>query len=175
MTKIIDGKHIANELTGVLSEQVTALKAQDIVPKLVNVGINPDERALMYIRLKGRLAEEIGVEYQYLDWSGRSQEDCLAQMARLASDSDVHGIIVQIPLPDKSQTDEVLNAVAPKKDADALGKNAVYDPATPMAINWLLAGYNIDLRGKNIVIVGHGRLVGKPLAKMWQAWETMRR
>ena len=60
-----------------------------------------------------------------------------------------------------------MNLVEPSKDVDGLGKNAILDPATPMAINWLLAGYNVDLKNKNILIVGNGRLVGAPLARMW--------
>ena len=177
MTKIIDGKHIANELTGVLSEQVTALKAQGIVPKLVNVGINPDERALMYIRLKGRLAEEIGVEYQYLDWSGRSQEDCLAQMARLASDSDVHGIIVQLPMHNWYDPQSLLNLIPTSKDVDGLSDqsllaikadDATMIPATPLAVLELMKRSGIELDGKTVAIVGQGKLVGLPLGIILQ-------
>jgi len=61
-----------------------------------------------------------------------------------------------------------LNAVVADKDVDGLAEKTNFDPATPMAINWLLAGYNIELFGRNLLIVGHGRLVGKPLAKIWQ-------
>jgi methylenetetrahydrofolate dehydrogenase (NADP+)/methenyltetrahydrofolate cyclohydrolase len=91
-----------------------------------------------------------------------------AKIRELNSDEKIHGIIVQLPLENPAKTDEIVNLVKPEKDVDALGENAILDPATPMAINWLLAGYNIDLREKNIVIVGNGRLVGKPLAKMWR-------
>jgi methylenetetrahydrofolate dehydrogenase (NADP+)/methenyltetrahydrofolate cyclohydrolase len=83
----------------------------------------------------------------------------------------VHGIIVQLPLEDPSQTDEICDLVAPEKDVDALGKRAIYEPATPMAIMWLLAGYNIDLRGKKIVLVGRGKLVGAPLEKILKSNE----
>jgi methylenetetrahydrofolate dehydrogenase (NADP+)/methenyltetrahydrofolate cyclohydrolase len=80
----------------------------------------------------------------------------------------VHGIIVQIPLPEPSQTDEILNQVSSEKDVDGLADSTKFDAPTPIAINWLLAGYNIELRGKHIVILGHGRLVGRPLARMLQ-------
>jgi methylenetetrahydrofolate dehydrogenase (NADP+)/methenyltetrahydrofolate cyclohydrolase len=76
---------------------------------------------------------------------------------------------VQIPLPEPSQTDEILNQVAADKDVDGLSNNTKFDAPTPMAINWLLAGYNIELQGKHIVILGHGRLVGRPLARLLQS------
>lgn len=85
----------------------------------------------------------------------------------LNNDAAVHGIIVQLPLDDPSQTDEILARIAPEKDVDGLGGSAQFDSATAIAINWLLAGYSVDLQGKKIAIVGAGRLVGAPLARMW--------
>jgi methylenetetrahydrofolate dehydrogenase (NADP+) / methenyltetrahydrofolate cyclohydrolase len=78
----------------------------------------------------------------------------------------VHGIIVQLPLQDPSRTDEIVNLVAPSKDVDALRKESQFEPATPMAILWLLSGYNIDLMGKKILLIGRGKLVGAPLEKI---------
>lgn len=165
--KLLNGKDLSEFIKERQARQVRGIKqAQDINPKLAIIRTNPDPVVDSYMKLKQGYGDDVGIT---VDVHTIDQKDAIKCIEELNKDDTVHGIIVQIPLPDKSQTDEVLNAVAPKKDADALGKNAVYDPATPMAINWLLAGYNIDLRGKNIVIVGHGRLVGKPLAKMWQA------
>lgn len=79
---------------------------------------------------------------------------------------DVNGIVIQLPLNDPKFTESVLSLVSPKKDIDGLGKNPIYDPATPTAILWLLASYNIDLRGKEHFAIGQGRLVGAPLTKM---------
>jgi methylenetetrahydrofolate dehydrogenase (NADP+)/methenyltetrahydrofolate cyclohydrolase len=76
---------------------------------------------------------------------------------------------VQLPLHDPSQTEEIVNMVVPEKDVDALGKNAIFDPATPMAIMWLLAGYNIDLQGKKVLLIGRGKLVGAPLERILTA------
>lgn len=73
---------------------------------------------------------------------------------------------MQLPLENPAETDEIVDTVAPEKDVDALGKNAVLDPATPLAITWLLAGYNVELNGKKIVLVGRGKLVGAPLERM---------
>ena len=97
-----------------------------------------------------------------------SEDEALELIKTLNEDNSVHGIIVQLPLADPSRTDDLVEAVDPKKDVDALGTRAVLDAATPMAINWLLAGYNVDLKAKGIVIVGEGRLVGAPLARMWR-------
>ena len=73
---------------------------------------------------------------------------------------------MQLPLEDPTQTEQIVDTVAPAKDVDALGKDATLDPATPLAILWLLAGYNIELRGKKIVLVGRGKLVGAPLERI---------
>src|SRR6185295_16338852 len=81
----------------------------------------------------------------------------------------VHGIIVQLPLADPSKTEEIVRLVAPEKDVDGLGEKPLFDPATPLAILWLLSGYNIDLRGKKVLLVGRGKLVGTPLERMLQA------
>ena len=81
----------------------------------------------------------------------------------------MHGIIVQLPLADPTQTDVVVDTVMPEKDVDALGRNAILEPATPLAILWLLAGYNVALEGKHIVLVGRGKLVGAPLERILMA------
>ncbi len=164
--KLLNGKELGEFIKERQAKQVRGLKqAHGISPKLAIIRTNPDPVVDSYMKLKKGYGNDIGIE---VDVHTIDQADAIKCIKRLNSDVSVHGIIVQIPLPDHSQTDEVLNSVAPEKDADALGKNALYDPATPMAINWLLAGYNIDLKDKSIVIVGHGRLVGKPLAKIWR-------
>jgi methylenetetrahydrofolate dehydrogenase (NADP+)/methenyltetrahydrofolate cyclohydrolase len=84
----------------------------------------------------------------------------------LSNDSTVHGVIVQLPLEDPAETDEIVNLVVPSKDVDALGAKAAFEPATPMAIMWLLSGYNVDLAGKRVLLIGHGKLVGAPLKKI---------
>lgn len=83
-------------------------------------------------------------------------------------DSTIHGIIVQLPLVNSSQIEEILNEISPEKDVDGLGEEAAYPSATAEAIDWLLAGYGVELNGKNIAILGRGRLVGAPLEKMWR-------
>lgn len=166
MTKILNGKDLAEYIKERQAKQVRSLKqASDTQPRLAIIRTNSDPVVDSYMKLKQGYGQDIGILVSVYDIE---QKDAISTVADLNSDDSVHGIIVQIPLPDPTGTAQILNSVLPQKDVDALGKNAIYDPATPMAINWLLAGYNVDLRNKNIVIVGRGRLVGSPLAKLWK-------
>ena len=163
--KLLNGKDVAEYIKARQAKQVRSLKqSKNIYPKLAIIRANPDPVVDSYMRLKQKYGSDIGVE---VDVYTINQSEALNLINKLNVDESVSGIIVQIPLPDVSQTSRILNEVVPKKDVDALGKDAIYDPATPMAISWLLAGYNIDLRSKKTVIIGKGRLVGRPLAKMW--------
>lgn len=164
--KLLNGRELAEFIKERQVHEVRALRqAHNIAPKLAIIRTNPDPVVDSYMKLKQAYGEDILVD---VDVHTVGQNEALARVHELNSDANVHGIIVQIPLPDPSQTDEILNAVVPHKDVDGLGQNAIMDAPTPMAINWLLAGYNVDFNGKRIVIVGHGRLVGKPLKKLWE-------
>ena len=167
MSKILNGSDLAGYIKERQAKQVRALRqAHDILPRLAIIRTNPDPVVDSYMKLKQGYGSDIFIE---VDVHTIEQKDAVSTIENLNNDDAVHGIIVQIPLPDISQTDEILNAVAPNKDVDGLGNQTEFEPATPLAIDWLLAGYNVDLRGKRIVIVGHGRLVGKPLAKLWRS------
>jgi methylenetetrahydrofolate dehydrogenase (NADP+) / methenyltetrahydrofolate cyclohydrolase len=164
--KILSG----TELVGFIKErQAHAVRnlrqSHGIAPKLVIIRTNPDPVVDSYMKLKTTYGEDILVD---VDVRTMDQAEALSKISAANSDASVHGIIVQIPLPDPAQTDEILNAVSPQKDVDGLGSASPFDAPTPMAINWLLAGYNVELKGKQIVVVGHGRLVGRPLVRMWQ-------
>lgn len=160
-----------SELAGFIKERqlhdVRVLRQNHkIQPRLAIIRTNPDPVVDSYMKLKQGYGDDIGIA---VDVHTIEQSEALKTIEKLNNDETVHGIIVQIPLPDPGQTDEILNAVAPEKDVDGLGADPHYDPATPMAINWLLSGYNVQMAGKKIVLVGHGRLVGKPLKKMWES------
>lgn len=165
--RILNGADLRDYIKERQARQVRALRQADgIFPKLAIVQCNDDPVINSYVSLKPRYGEDILVD---VDVYKIPQSEALSTIAKLNADNSVHGIIVQLPLIDPvEQTQEIVDAVAPEKDVDALGVNATLDPATPMAINWLLAGYNVDLKDKKIVIVGNGRLVGAPLAKMWR-------
>jgi methylenetetrahydrofolate dehydrogenase (NADP+)/methenyltetrahydrofolate cyclohydrolase len=162
--KLLNGSDMAGFIMQRQAQQVRALRqARDIVPKLAII-VTIDHPAIStYMRMKERYGDDIFVETEV---HRVEQAEAPALIERLNADSSVHGIIVQLPLADPSKTDEIVNLVAPEKDVDALGKDATLDPATPLAILWLLAGYNIELKGKDIVLVGRGKLVGAPLERM---------
>jgi methylenetetrahydrofolate dehydrogenase (NADP+) / methenyltetrahydrofolate cyclohydrolase len=165
--RLLDGLQLAGFIKERQARQVRALRqAHKIFPKLAIVRTSEDPRIAAYVKLKKAYGADIliDVEEHFIP-----QAEALATIKKLNADNSVTGIIVQLPLSDASQTSELLNAVAPQKDVDGLGEKAVLDPATPLAILWLLAGYNVELAGKNIIIVGQGRLVGGPLTKMLQA------
>lgn len=164
--KLLNGRELAGFIQERQAKQVRGLKqAHGVHPKLAIIRTNPDPIVDSYMKLKQAYGEEIGI---VVDIHTIEQGQALDTIQTLNQDESIHGIIVQIPLPDRMQTTEVLNAVAPAKDVDGLAQDTQFDPATPIAINWLLAGYNVDLQGKRLVIVGNGRLVGRPLSKMWE-------
>ncbi len=160
---------LGSELAGFIKErqakQVRQLLQQyKIQPKLAIVTASDNHTIKTYVNLKKRYGSDISVlveEYSV------EQATIINQIEDLNNDDSVHGIIVQLPLKDTTTTEEVLQSVDTKKDVDGLTNNSAFDAATPVAINWLLSGYNIELKNKKIVIVGNGRLVGAPLNAMW--------
>ena len=139
------------------------MHTQKISPKLAIVQENDDPVINTYVRLKKKYGAEVGIE---VDVYNPALKEIPELLKKLNKDDSVTGIIVQLPLTDSKQTEKIVNLVAPEKDVDALGKDAKFEPATPMAILWLLAGYNIDLKGKKVLLVGRGKLVGAPLEKI---------
>ena len=164
--KLLDGKELAGFIKERQAKAVRRLNAQKISPKLAIVQVKDDPVINTYVRLKKAYGADIGIEVQQYT---PKQTDVPELLGKLNTDKTVHGIIVQLPLLDTSQTDKIVNLVAPDKDVDALGKKAKFDPATPMAILWLLSGYNVELKGKHILLIGRGKLVGEPLEKILKA------
>lgn len=167
MKKSLNGAELAGYIQERQAKAVrTLVQAHKTQPKLAIIRTNPDPVVDSYMRLKQNYGREIGVAVAV---HTIQQSEALERIAELNKDESIHGIIVQIPLPNPKQNSKVLNAVIPKKDVDGLHTKTKFVPATPMAIDWLLAGYNIELKGKKLVIVGSGQLVGAPLAKIWKA------
>ena len=162
--KELNGSELAGFIKERQAKAVRGLRqAFSVQPKLAIIVTIENPVIEIYMRLKKNYGADILVD---VDIHRVSQTDVRTKIVELNDDPSVHGIIVQLPLEDPSQTDEVINAVAPEKDVDALGTKAKFDPATPTAILWLLAGYGVDLPGKKIVILGRGKLVGEPLERM---------
>lgn len=179
--KILNGAEIAGYMKENQAHQVRSLRARKIVPKLVIARNSDDPVIRKYATLKKRYGEDIGV----------TVEDCfqhnIADVIKKSNDDpSVHGIIVQLPLANGIDVDDIVSQITRNKDVDGLAayhraengkieyafsdiKNneLVFDSATATAINWLLAGYDIKLNNLRIALVGRGRLIGKPLEKMW--------
>ncbi len=160
--KILNG----SELAGFVKERQANLVAEmDKKPKLVIVRDSDNPVIVKYVELKKRYGEDIGVVVE--DCLADGEDDLREKILAANKDADVSGIIVQLPLKDGVDTDKILSLIAPEKDVDGLSGEGKFDSATATAINWLLAGYDINLTDKKIALVGRGRLVGKPLYKMW--------
>lgn len=165
--KILNGAELAGYIKERQAKQVRNLRqSYKVFPKLAIVRTTDNPVILTYVRKKQEYGEDILIDVE--DYRAENEDEALKIIEKLNYDNTVYGIIVQLPLKDAGRTDELVNSVVPEKDVDGLGKDRALDAATPMAINWLLAGYGVDLEGKHIVIVGHGRLVGAPLAGMWR-------
>lgn len=162
--KLLNGRELAGFIKERQAKAVRNLRQEHkIVPKLAIVVTIEHPVIDVYMRLKKQYGADILID---VDIHRVEQSEVPRLLEKLNSDLSVHGIITQLPLADPSQTEEIVNLVVPEKDVDALGKSAKYDPATPLAILWLLAGYNVDLNGKHILLIGRGKLVGAPLEWM---------
>jgi len=163
--KLLDGNELRDFIKQRQSQQTRALsQGWKVVPRLAIIQTGDLPVSTVYVRAKQAYGEDIWLT---VDVHNVEQSAVAALIQTLNADELVHGIIVQLPLTDPTETDAIVDLIAPEKDVDGLGKNAVYVSATATAIDWLLAGYNVQLKERHIVIVGNGRLVGAPLAKLW--------
>lgn len=162
--KLLNGRELADYIKERQAREVRALRqAHNVSPKLAIVVTVEHPVIDVYMRMKQRYGSDILID---VDVHRVAQNDAIPTIEQLNADPTVHGIIVQLPLADPSQTEAIVTRVAPEKDVDGLGQKPLFDPATPLAILWLLAGYNIELRGKYILLIGRGKLVGAPLEKI---------
>lgn len=167
MTKELNGRELVGFVKMRQAHLVEILRSNRKRAKLVIIRDSDNPVIEKYVNLKCRYGEDIGVEVidQKVEPKLSSLEEAIH---RANKDTTVSGIIVQLPLINPEMTEEVLQLINPKKDVDGLSGKGKFDSATATAINWLLTGYNIELRNKKIAVVGRGRLVGRPLVSMWQ-------
>lgn len=164
--KLLNGSELAGYIKERQAKEVRALRqAWGVQPKLAIVVTIDHPTINVYMRMKQAYGADILVD---TDVHRVTQDEAPALIKKLNKDDSVHGIIVQLPLERPKETDAIVDLVAPEKDVDALGAKATFDPATPMAILWLLAGYNVDLAGKRVLLVGRGKLVGAPLERIFK-------
>ena len=161
----LNGSELAGFIKERQAKQVRALRqAWHINPRLAIVTDVENPVIETYMRLKQRYGADIliDVEIHRVPAGG-----ALEVIQELNNRDGVQGIILQLPISNSDQTEELLESIREDKDVDGLRKKAIFQAATPTAISWLLAGYGVDLKGKKVAIVGRGRLVGAPLEKMW--------
>lgn len=158
----LNGRELAGFIKERQSRQVSSMKVK---PHLLIIRDSDNPVIDKYVNLKIHYGEDIGIKVS--DYHATSTDDITKCINDANNNPDIHGIILQLPIIDKERTDELTNLISPSKDVDGLSNHGDYDSATATAINWLLAGYNIQLNNAKIAIVGHGKLVGAPLEKMW--------
>lgn len=173
---IIDGKAIAGEVRADVAERVKALQARGIQPGLAAVMVGDDPASHIYVGSKQRACAEVGMHSEKVEMpASATQDEVLAQIARLNADPKINGMIVQLPVPGHISELALQSAVAPEKDVDCLGPTSVglmargkglLLPATPYGVIELLVRSGIPIEGQHVVVVGRSGLVGMPLAIM---------
>ena len=175
--KLIDGKAFAANLRKEIAAAVSQLKAQhNLTPGLAVILVGQDPASTVYVRNKGIACKEAGFNsYEFVLPDTATQEDLLREIARLNADDNVHGILVQLPLPSHIDAQAIINAIDPAKDVDGFhtinaGKLAVGQPGlvpcTPLGCLLLLKDQLGSLAGKHAVILGRSNIVGKPMAQL---------
>lgn len=175
--EIIDGKAFAAKIRAEVAQECAAFRAQTgVQPGLAVVLVGNDAASEVYVRNKGIQAKEAGFNsLEYRLPAETTQSELLAQVAALNADPQVHGILVQLPLPAHLDADAVLNAIAPDKDVDGfhpvnVGRlwtgNPVSIPCTPLGCALILKDRLGDLSGKRAIVIGRSNIVGKPMAAL---------
>ncbi|PZH54135.1 bifunctional methylenetetrahydrofolate dehydrogenase/methenyltetrahydrofolate cyclohydrolase FolD [Staphylococcus aureus] len=176
VAKILDGKQIAKDYRQGLQDQVEALKEKGFTPKLSVILVGNDGASQSYVRSKKKAAEKIGMisEIVHLEETA-TEEEVLNELNRLNNDDSVSGILVQVPLPKQVSEQKILEAINPEKDVDGFhpinrGKlyidEQTFVPCTPIGIMEILKHADIDLEGKNAVVIGRSHIVGQPVSKL---------
>ena len=165
MVKELSGRELAGFVKERQAHLVRSLKGRKVTLKLLILRDSDNPVITKYVTLKQKYGEDIGVAVE--DFVAQNTAELKDKIIAASSDKTISGMIVQLPLKDKDATDDVVKLIAPEKDVDGLSGSGKFDSATATAINWLLAGYDIDLTSKKIALVGRGRLVGAPLFKMF--------
>ena len=160
MSEKLNGKELASFIKERQAAQVRSLKGRKIQPKLAIFYDNDNPVILKYITLKQQYGDDIGVEVETIKFGKSNAEGSLKKSA---ADKNTHGIIVQLPL--KEADNSILDLIPLEKDVDGLREQS--DTATAMAIHWLLTSYGVELPKLKLAVVGRGKLVGRPLIKMW--------
>ncbi len=176
MAKIIDGRELAKEIRAEIKADAEAFTAETgVVPGLVTVLVGEDPASQQYVRMKGKAADAVSFNSRQITLPADTPHDELLGLVQgLNADPEVHGILVQLPLPDQIDEDVILETIDPAKDVDgfhpvnvgrlSIGDDDVLAPCTPAGVVEMLVRYGYDPKGKHVVVVGRSNIVGKPLA-----------
>ncbi len=173
MAVLIDGKALAKKIREQLKEECNELKTNKIIPKLAVIMVGDNSASKVYVRNKSRACEEIGIEYEeYLLDENIKQEELIKLIQKLNEDKSVNGILLQSPIPGHLNINQAFKAITYRKDVDgftpsSVGKLSIgedtFISCTPYGVIKMFEEYDIDLTGKDVVIVGRSNIVGKPL------------
>ena len=174
--KLIDGKAISAQIREELKQRIAALQAKGITPGLAVILVGDNPASKVYVGMKEKTCGELGLYSDSYRLSAETgQAELLELVQKLNSDSRIHGILVQLPLPSQINEAEIINAVSPEKDVDGfhplnLGRLVIglegFRPCTPAGVQEMLIRSGVELSGKHVVVVGRSNIVGKPLANM---------
>ena len=173
MAEILDGRMVAKKIRQGLKSEVEDLKANGINPKLAVIMVGEDPSSKIYVKNKSIACNEVGIEYEeFLLSETTTMKELLDLIDKLNKDETIHGILLQSPIPKGLDINEAFRAIDPKKDVDGfnpfnvgklcLGQDT-FVSCTPFGIIKLLGEYNIEIEGKNAVVVGRSNIVGKPM------------
>ena len=173
MAVIIDGKELSKKIRANLKIECEELSKKMIKAKLAVIMVGDNSASKIYVKNKSKACEEIGIEYEeYLLDDNISQEELICLIQKLNGDKSINGILLQSPIPDNLDINEAFKAIIPEKDVDGFNPLNVgrlvlnqdtFVSCTPFGIMKMFEEYDIDLSGKNVVIVGRSNIVGKPL------------
>ena len=173
MAVLIDGKELARKIRMELKDEVTELKEKGINPKLAVIMVGDDKASKVYDKNKSKACEEIGIEYEeFLMDADITMETLLSLIEELNNREDIHGILLQSPIPQNLDIRQAFNKIDYRKDVDGfhpinVGKLSIgedcFISCTPYGVVKMLEEYNIEVQGKNVVIIGRSNIVGKPL------------
>ena len=176
MAKIINGKEVSKKVRESVKAETEKLKAQGIVPGLAVVIVGDDPASRVYVNNKKKACAEVGLmSEEYALPAETTQEELLALVDKLNKKPEINGILVQLPLPKHLDEKAVIEAISPEKDVDAfhasnVGKIMIGDykflPCTPAGVMELIHSENIEISGKNCVVIGRSNIVGKPMAML---------
>lgn len=177
VAEIIDGKRIAEEVRAEVERDVAALRKKGTTPGLAVILVGDNPASAVYVRMKGRACEQVGIYSRTIRLSAETtQKELEGVLDEQNEDPDIHGILVQLPLPDQIEERDILYRVHPDKDVDGfhpvnvgrltIGDPQAFCPATPAGIIELLLRSGIDPAGKRATVVGRSNIVGRPVATL---------